>query len=355
MRLTDIGWNDSFARSFAIHQGAGLTAGRVSLQHKGLYTILTEAGELPARPEGAMYYDAGGRGDLPVVGDWVAARVYDENPPKAVIHAVLPRKSIFSRKEPGARTSEQPLAANIDTVLIVIGLDGNFNVRRIERYLALAWESGANPIVVLTKADTCSDVDARLAQAQACAPGVAVHAISVIDGAGLESLAGCLLSGHTIALLGSSGTGKSTLVNHLLGKAVQRIQEVREADSRGRHTTTHRQMFILPSGALVIDTPGMRELQLWSGGDGLDTAFNDIDELAAGCRFADCSHQDEPGCAVKAAIDSGSLDPGRFANYVKMQKELAFLARRQDTSLEQIEKAKWKKIHKSIRDLYKDR
>jgi ribosome biogenesis GTPase len=242
------------------------------------------------------------------------------------------------------------LAANVDSVFVMAGLDGDFNLRRLERYLIAAWESGAQPVILLNKADLCDDVASRILLAEAVAPGTPVHAISSADGSGLEALAACLTPGHTVALLGSSGVGKSTLINRLLGTERQVTRAVRSDDSRGRHTTTSRELIPLPGGALVIDTPGLRELQLWSAADGMDAAFADITELAAHCRFHDCRHHDEPGCAVR-----DRMNPARLANYHKTQRELDFLARRQDVHARLAEKQRWKTIHKAMRDLYKRR
>ena len=353
MTLESLGFDAAFEAPFAPYASEGYRPGRISLEHRSLYVVCTEQGEMPALLTGRMQYDAQGQEDLPVVGDWVALRVLDEQPPKAIIHAILPRKSKFSRKEAGRKTIEQPVAANIDTVFIATGLDGNFNARRVERYLSMAWESGAQPVVLLTKADLCEDVEDKIAAITASAPDAPVHALSAIENEGLEQLAAYLTAGRTVALLGSSGVGKSTIINSLLGKDVLRVQEVREMDSRGRHTTTHRQMFMLPSGGLIIDTPGMRELQLWSADDGLDTAFSDISRLAEMCQFRDCRHESEPGCAVREALETGDLDPARFANYVKMSNELLFLERKRDTGAARTERAKWKKIHKMVKDMYK--
>ncbi|MEN6371377.1 MAG: ribosome small subunit-dependent GTPase A [Armatimonadota bacterium] len=353
MKLEQLGFDSHFAGHFAPYETQKLSAGRVSLEHKNSYIIYTECGEMPATVSGRMHYDALDQLGYPVVGDWVVANILDEEPQRAIIHAILPRKSKFSRKEAGKRTIEQPIAANIDTVFIVVGLDHNFRVRRIERYLTLAWESGANPAVILTKSDLSDAVEDRLREVQASAPGVPVHAISVLEEKGLNQLSDYLTEGKTIALLGSSGVGKSTIVNYLIGKDVQSVQEVREEDSRGRHTTTRRQMFVLPSGGLVIDTPGMRELQLWDADEGLSGVFEDIENLARECRFTDCSHENEPGCKVRQALESGELDPARFENYRKMLKELNYLEKRQDVAAALIEREKWKKIHKQARGLNK--
>jgi len=346
--LKDLGYDPFFHKHFENIAADGQIPGRISFDSRNIYTVITEAGEMTAIPTGRMHYDAVDDG-LPVVGDWVVVSVLDENPPRALIHAILPRRSVFSRKEAGKRVVEQPVAANIDTAFVVVGLDHNFNLRRIERYLTVVWQSGANPVVVLSKSDLCDDIDGRLAQANAAAPGVPVHTVSAPTGYGFDAINSYLLPGHTVALLGSSGVGKSTIINYLLGKDVQKVKDVREDDSRGRHTTTHRQMFLLPGGGLVVDTPGMRELQLWNADDGLTDAFTDIQSLAAGCRFTDCSHSNEPGCKVQEALETGGLDPSRFENYRKMQSELAYLARKQDYFAAQKEKLKWKRIFKEFR------
>ena len=307
MNLEVLGWNSFFAKNFNSYLQQGYTVGRVAIEQKNTYLLYTEFGEQRAEVTGKMRHQAGGRADFPGVGDWVVISPINGEE-RAIIHEILPRKSKFSRKTVGAITDEQIIGTNIDTVFLVSGLDGDFNVRRIERYLILVWESGANPVIILNKADLCDRVEERRVEIEAIAPGVQIIILSAIAQLGLEALTPYLSTGQTVALIGSSGVGKSTITNQLVGEDIQAVQSVRLGDSRGRHTTTHRELIILPSGGLLIDTPGMREIQIWAGNEGLQSTFSDIETIANLCRFRDCQHEKEPGCAVQQAILEGTLD-----------------------------------------------
>ena len=340
--LQDLGWTDSHTTEFEPLAAAGLDPARVAAQHRGAYVLFSELGELRADTAGRLSHEATGAGDLPAVGDWVAVAVRPEEA-AATIKQVFARRTKFSRKATLHASEEQVLAANVDAVFLLMSLNEDFNLRRLERYITMAWESGAQPVIVLTKTDLCPDWELRLLEVEAIAFGVPVHAISSLTGDGIELVRSHLAPGRTIALLGSSGVGKSTLVNTFAGEELLATREIREDDGEGRHTTTHRQLVLLPGGGLVLDTPGLRELQLWESSDGISETFADVEELAAQCRFSDCARRSEPGCAVQAAIEDGTLPFGRWASYKKLQRELAHLERRLDKRLQAAERKRWAK------------
>jgi ribosome biogenesis GTPase len=328
LTLEDLGWTPRFAEAFEPHRADGVSAARVSLEHTHIYRVVSPDGDELARVSGRLRHDASGRADFPAVGDWVVVEAAAGG--DARIRAVLPRATHFSRRAAGNPTEEQVVAANIDVVFLVSGLDHDFNPRRIERYLVTAWESGAAPVIVLNKADLVEDPASFVAEIAALAAGVPVHAVSARNPESMAALRAHLGRGRTAALLGSSGVGKSSIANALIGEELLRTREVRESDSRGRHTTTGRQLVLLPGGGILIDTPGMRELQLWDRGEPVAGAFADIESIGEGCRFRDCRHAGEPGCAVGAAVAAGMLPAARLESYRKLQTEQAFQATQQE-------------------------
>ncbi len=326
MNLEELGWDAFFAEAFEPYEKENLIPARVSARHHGPCELFTELGPMGGVPSGKLSDE-----ELPAVGDWVAVRpVAGEK--KAVIEAVLPRRTAFTRKEAFKRTVAQVVAANVDTVFVVTSFGFDLNPRRLERYLTAAWDSGSDPVIVVNKKDVADDPEAELLEVEPVLIGVPVHAVSAVTGEGLEALDSYLGKGRTIALLGSSGVGKSTLVNRFAGRELLATGEIR-SDGRGRHTTSHRELVPLPSGAVLLDTPGMRELQLWAGEEVLETTFGEITELAAGCRFADCSHEHEPGCEVRRALGDGTLSEDRYTSYRKLQRELRALEIRKDNRL----------------------
>ena len=346
MSFDSLGWNEHFEQRLRPYAERGLDPARVVRQDQR-YLVRTIAGDRDAEVSGRFRHEAASRAEFPAVGDWVAVAAPEAG--LVVIHAVLERQSAFVRKVAGETTEAQVVAANVDVVFLISGLDRDWNARRLERYLVAAWESGARPVIVLNKADACEMLDQRVAEAEAVGAGVPVVAISARTGAGIEALAPWLVPGRTIALLGSSGVGKSTLVNALLGEERLRTGAVREIDDRGRHTTTHRELIVLPGGALLVDTPGMKELQLWGDASSVEDSFSDVAELASGCKFGDCRHEQEPGCAIRAALRDGSLDPERFASYRKLGRELRFLEGQRDQRVRLAEKTRWKQVTKAMR------
>jgi ribosome biogenesis GTPase / thiamine phosphate phosphatase len=352
--LEMLGWDSFFENEFRKLEKTDLIPVRVLSQQKYSYAVGGERGELEAILPGKMLHQADFSGGYPAVGDWLAVKA-ESSGSIAMIESVLPRKNGLSRliaggrdRESGGRSQEQILAANVDTVFIVGALDNGrgLNLRRIERYLTLTWSSGASPVIILNKIDLCADLMPVMAEVEDIAQGVPVLGISAIEKKGLETIKTNLPRGKTGAFLGPSGVGKSSIINALLGRERLKIGDVRQDDSAGRHTTTRRELFLVPGGGAVIDTPGLREIQLWTEEDSLNSTFADIFELAGGCRFSDCSHQSEPGCAVQQALEAGTLDIKRLDNYRKLQKELHYLASRQSGRLRLEEKERWRKISK---------
>jgi ribosome biogenesis GTPase len=348
MNLSQLGWNESFAKDFAERSGPSGHPGRVAVQHRGGYELFSEQGVCLADVSGQFRYHALGPAAFPAAGDWVVfERASDQH--KAVIQAVLPRRTKLSRNAAGKVTAEQILATNIDVVFVVEALASELNLRRLERSLTLAWESAAEPVVLLTKTDLCADLEGMLALARNSARTAAVLAVSSLEGHGLNDVRRYLSPARTGVLLGPSGVGKSTLINALCADDRQAIQPVRESDGKGRHTTSRRELVLLPGGGLLLDTPGMRELQLWEGAEGLDETFEDIAGLARDCRFADCHHAAEPGCAVLRAVAGGTLEETRLQSFRKLQRELTFSDTRHDARAQAEQRRRNKSIARSLR------
>jgi ribosome biogenesis GTPase len=353
--LKDLGWDAEWERAFAPYAKDGLVPARVAIEFNYIYRLYAEAGELQAQHAGRLRHEAVRKEQLSAVGDWVAA-LPTPGEATATIEAVLPRRTKFSRKVAGELTEEQIVAANIDVVFIVMGLDGDYNLRRLERYLLLAHESGARPVVILNKSDVATHLSEVLDEMGPLTVGIPVHAISARQGSGIEVVYGYLGPGRTAALLGSSGVGKSTLVNALLGEEMLKTRDVREHDSRGRHTTRHRHLILMPgSRGLLIDTPGMRELQLWTQTDTARDAFEDIAALAESCHFTNCRHAGEPRCAVKQAVDDGTLEASRLEGFLKLQGEVHALEEKKDVRAQINAKKHFKTASKSMKKMYKDR
>jgi ribosome biogenesis GTPase / thiamine phosphate phosphatase len=341
--ITQYGWTNLLAQAFAPHARDGHVPGRVVVQQRNGYLLATDKGEVRAKVSGRLRHEGGDDG-APAVGDWVAL-LMNPGQRNATIHAVLPRRTAIVRRAAHSAATVQVIASNIDVAFVVASLNADLNPRRIERYLAAAWQSGARPVVVLTKADLCDDVDAQVAQISALAADCPVIAVSARQDQGLEALLVQLAPGETCVLIGSSGAGKSTLVNAFLGEARMATAEIREGDDKGRHTTSHRELVLLPGGGLIIDTPGMREVGLIGEDDGVAAVFDDVEALIAACRFSDCGHAGEPGCAVQDAMKSGALDPDRWAHFQKLGVELAAVAEKAEHAQKDAER----RVHKSYR------
>jgi ribosome biogenesis GTPase len=342
-----LGWNSFFEEQVSRDDGAGLQWARVVEAQRGLYRV---AGDVDgwAEVSGRFRHEATRAADFPAVGDWVGAA-------GGIIHRRLDRRSTVSRAAAGRAVDEQVVAANVDTIFLVTALIQDLNPRRIERYLTMVWDAGAVPVVLLNKADLCEDPVGAAAAVRARLRLVDVVVISALHEDGLGALEPYLRPAQTVALLGSSGVGKSTIVNRLLGREMLRVAATSDVDGKGRHTTTSRQLVELAGGALLIDTPGMRELQPWVDESAIAGAFDDIATLASGCRFSDCAHGGEPGCAVREAVETGRLDPDRLENYGRLEREAAFEERKRDKAAAAEHKRKWKQLHQAQKALYRSR
>lgn len=350
--IEQFGWSDLLAQAFAPHAAAGLSPGRIVVQHRDGYLIATEDGELRGKAAGRLINEAE-EGGYPAVGDWVALT---PNPDEgaATIHAVLPRRTAFIRRAADSAHRPQVIAANIDVAFIVTSLNADFNLRRIERYLAAASQSGARAVVVLTKADLSPDPQVQVAEIASIAPGCPVLVVAAKEGSGLDDLRAHLKSGETCVLIGSSGAGKSTLVNALLGEDRMATHAIREGDDQGRHTTSHRELVLLPDGGLILDTPGIREVGLIDAEEGVSATFEDIEQLTQACRFSNCAHASEPGCAVQAALESGALDPARWASFQKLQAELALAEEKASRLANDAERRRTAGLQKAYRATKRD-
>jgi len=353
MSLARFGWDDTFAAAFEPWAAKpDVEPARVVIEFNHIYRVWTQDAELESTVSGRLRHHAATRSALPAVGDWVVVRRRRAGDQAAIV-AVLPRRTWFSRKTAGTVTDEQIVAANVDVVFTVMALDADFSPRRLERYLLLARESGAEPVILLTKPDVSNALPTQVADIRALAGELPLHVVNPKRNEGIEHVATYLTAGRTGALLGSSGVGKSTIINRLAGEDVQKTREVRAADSKGRHTTMHRELVVLPNGGLIIDTPGMRELQLWDVGTAVRETFDDIETLAARCHFTDCRHRGEPRCAVTDAVAGGRLEPGRVESYLRLQDELVFLARQQDERAQLDEKRRSKVATRAVKKFLK--
>lgn len=352
MKLDKWGWNSYFKERFFKLENPELVPGRIVKESKHLYEVETETGRYKGQVSGHYMYTAISPSDYPTIGDWVALQIKDG---VAVINSLIERKSSFSRQRAGIEAAEQVIAANIDTLFLVFALEGgrNYSPGAVERFLTRAWDSGASPVIVLNKSDLCDNCVDYIYQTEAVAPGVPIHLTSTVTGEGIDELKQYMRSGETIVFTGFSGVGKSALINTLCGVELMRTGTIRESDLKGKHTTTHKELIMLKGGGILIDSPGLKELQLWGSEETLNNSFEDIADLGESCRFRDCSHSGEPGCAVQQALSNGELEHRRYENYLDMKKELQFLESKVTTKGHLEKKAKGKQLAKLIKEVKK--
>lgn len=350
--LKTLGWNSFFENQFEEHKKSGFVPGRIAVENKNNFLVLTERGEVIAEVSGKLMFTAESNSELPKVGDWTALSIFDDGS-NGVIHKVLERKTKVSRKAPGKTSNEQVIITNVDYIFIVQSLDNNYNINRLERYLVTIYQSGAVPVVILSKADLCDDVDFKVEEIRKNHPDIKIIVISSFENIGINELKNFIEPGKTYAFLGSSGVGKSTIINNLAGEEIQKTTEVRTSDNKGKHTTTKRELIILPDKGILIDTPGMRGLKLWAAEDGMTNTFTEFEEFAGQCRFTDCTHTHETGCAVIEAVTNNLIPQNKYDNYLKLRKELRYLESRIDYKIYLEEKKKWKERHMSYRKYFK--
>ncbi len=350
--LNQLGWNVYFDQHFKPFQAQGFAVGRVAIENRDNYLVLTDSQEYFAEVTGKLLFNASSSSDLPKVGDWVVVSLF-ESENKAIIHDVLPRLTKFSRKIAGPKTEEQILATNIDYIFVVQSCDDDFSLRRLERQQVMVYEGGAQPIIVLNKIDLCDNYEEYVSRIEKIIHNVEIVAVSAKTELGMDQLKSCLEAGRTFAFIGSSGVGKTSLINKMIGNEIFKTNEVRDKDSKGRHTTTRRELIRIPGGGLLIDTPGLREFQLWEANEGLDEVYSEIAELSEGCRFSDCTHTQEIGCAVIEAVESGVLSKDRYESYLKLSKELAYLKNKQEQKNRYNSKSRFKSISRAIKNFKK--
>lgn len=349
--LKTLGWNTFFEDKFEEYKNLGFVPGRIAVENKNNFNVITETGEIIAEISGKLMFTAESNSKLPKTGDWVALSVFDNE--SGIIHGVVERKTKVSRRKPGKTTDEQVIITNVDFIFIVQSLDNNFNINRLERYLATVYQSGAIPIIILSKSDLCDDIESKIEEIRQYHSEETIIALSSFENRGIDKIKELLEFGKTYAFLGSSGVGKSTIINKIVNEEIQKTTEVRTSDNKGKHTTTKRELIVLPEGGLLIDTPGMRGLKLWSAEDGISNTFAEFEEFAGECKYADCTHTHEANCAVINALNNNLIPQSRYDNYLKMRKELRYLESRIDYRIQLEEKRKWKEIQKSYKKYLK--